>query len=62
MIAAIKDEDETKVEELLNKDEDLLSYSYDNVDVRRNMKKFFVPTAFFSVKIIENVKRVDRQY
>lgn len=47
MIAAIKDEDETKVEELLNKDEDLLSYSYDNVDVRKNVKKFFVPTAFF---------------
>lgn len=47
MIAAIKDEDETKVEELLNKDEDLLSYSYDNVDVRKNMKKFLFLQLFF---------------
>lgn len=63
MIAAIKNEDETKVKELLNKDKDLLSYSYDDKDVRWNiMKKYFVPTSYFLLKIFENVEGVDHQY
>lgn len=63
MIAAIKNEDETKVKELLNKDKDLLSYSYDDKDVRWNiMKKYFVPISYFLLKIFENVEGVDHQY
>ena len=63
MIAAIKNEDETKVKELLNKDKDLLSYSYDDKDVRWNiMKKYFVPISYFLLKSFENVEGVDHQY
>lgn len=47
MIAAIKNGNETKVQELLDDDEDLLTYGYDYVR-RSVMSTYFILTNYFN--------------